>query len=163
MRGWKDDQIDERAIKYLHRDWTKPEGQRYDWNSSCGAMPTLMLRPEGVGYGLPVCAYCGRQGLTLQRHIRTRGDYSVTGHACICKDALDSLDIQESIEELEKKHEQEMRELKRKIPTVNKEVIKRMMEDQFIASMKAIERGGPFDMRDSLDAYNIRMVTQEEM
>lgn len=120
------DYADERSYNYFSRGFVgsghgdNGSSYRIDWNSQCDAEPTKMIKT----YNRPVCAYCGNHGLPLQPNIAYYGAYEVTGHTCVCKDAMDEVQWREELKELENKHYQEIQYLKQREPKSNPDVIK---------------------------------------
>lgn len=106
---------------------------RYSWDSQCGQKKTTMVD----GY----CAYCGNRGLPLQPLIDIYRDFTVLGHTCICKDAMDELELKDAVNQVRIKAEKEIQALEDKMPKINPKVIKTLAEDKLKSSLKHIERG----------------------
>lgn len=129
--------VDERAYDYFSWGYTgKEEGHKYHWNSQCGAKETMMVK----ACSRLVCAYCGRRGFPLQPLI-AKGDYHTYGYTCVCKDAMDSLEVVKKIQEiLDDAYElaKEMRSTQ--MPKINPDVVKKALQDKTDRLLKDLER-----------------------
>lgn len=101
----------------------------------------------------PVCAYCGNKGFPLQPHISRHDDYRITGYTCVCKDAMDSLDIEEQVEAMKVRHRKELEELLSKKPKENKDVVKAVAR---LAVNNLLEDIDKHNDKDALSALGIK-------
>lgn len=112
------------------------------WDSTSGAKATKMISVDGYSH---VCAYCGNRGLPLQPYftgrLRLGCDTTVTGYTCVCKDAMDQLEIEEQVAQLKHKQQEELRLLLEKMPEVNKEVVSKIIKSKADELIKAAQRG----------------------
>lgn len=125
------DYCDERAEKYFERGFVgSSSGEngtpyKYHWNSTSGAKETKMVV---FGYQEHICAYCGNKGFPLQPRFKGSfsrdSDSTVTGYACVCKDAMDEVEIKEKLQILKAKHHAEEALLANRLPQVSKKVLK---------------------------------------
>lgn len=82
----------------------------YSWNSSSELLtPTTTIKVAGER----VCPYCAEKPLPIQSRIRKYEDYSNTGYMCVCEGALKEIEFKEKLAELQKKHYEELEELKK--------------------------------------------------
>lgn len=138
------DYCDPRAEKYFHLNFVgSKHGEdgscyKYSWESTSGAKETKMIV---FGYSDRVCAYCGNPGLPLQPLIERHRDYAVTGYTCVCKDAMDEIEIKEQLGQLKAKHRQEESLLEEKLPAVNKRVLKAVADSRVEELKKNIDHG----------------------
>jgi hypothetical protein len=72
--------------------------------------PTRTASIDGKEY----CIYCGNPAYSIQANINRFNNYDVTGHCCICKNAMDEIDYRKEKEELQTKHYEEKEELDEK-------------------------------------------------
>lgn len=141
------DYCDKRAKKYFSRGFVGHShgedgtGYRYSWDSSSGASPTKMI----TGIGNPRCAYCGNEGLPLQPYFTASFDpdcnTTITGYACICKDAMDQLEVEDKLDQMALRHASEVRELQQQLPNVNKIVLKKLLDEKVKRQKEEIDRG----------------------
>ena len=109
-KGWKDKFIPPENIKsYFQRVYCGKNsgigGMRYSVDTTSRSLkPTHKINIYGRNY----CPYCCTEMIPIQHH-RT---LSVIGYFCLCQGALDELEYNEKKAELEKKHEEEITELK---------------------------------------------------
>lgn len=127
--------VDERAYDYFRWGYTGKQGNQYSWDSQCSAKKTLMINEY-----YPVCAYCGRRGLPLQPHI-AQGDYLTYGHTCVCKDAMDSLEVANKIQEiLDDAHELAKEMRRTQMPKVNPDVVRKVLQEKTDRLLKDLSR-----------------------
>ncbi|QYC52606.1 hypothetical protein [Salmonella phage SSBI34] len=118
--------VDERAKGYFRIGYTGRNDYRYHWDSQCGAKETLMI----VDAGTPICAYCGNRGLPLQPNIQY-GDYDTVGHTCVCKDAMDSLEVEMKIQNvLDDAYEESQRIRRECMPKINPDVARKVLNNK---------------------------------
>lgn len=152
------DYCDPRAEKYFHLNFVgSKHGEdgscyRYSWESTSGAKETKMIV---FGYSDRVCAYCGNPGLPLQPLIERYRDYTVTGYTCVCKDAMDEIEIKEQLEQLKAKHHQEESLLEEKLPKVSKKVLKDVADIRAKELKKHIDKD--FFLEDTLKSSGIQI------
>ena len=73
------------------------------------------------------CAYCGQMVYAIQPdHM----GFEITGYFCVCKDAMDEVELNAAIEELEQKHSEELLQLKKKAPKPSVKVKRRLIEHE---------------------------------
>lgn len=114
--------VDPRAYKSFRCGMGR-NGALYSWDgTSEDAKETLTLQLEGVS-GYPICAYCCRQALPIQKNMRRYDDYRTTGYGCVCKKAMDEVAIREKIEQEEEKHRKKIYAIKCRGPAINKKAV----------------------------------------
>lgn len=119
--------IDKRAKGFFQ--WVN-DGRKcyYSWNSlSEGLVPTTEVIISSTRY----CVYCGEEMYPIQENC-SEDNYPMKGHCCICKEALDEIDLNHEMKELLNKQENEREELKKKYPEPNYE----KLLDIFIKNLK---------------------------
>lgn len=107
---------DERAHKFYDRVYVGPNlhgadkhGYKMSWDSDHDDLKEVNVLSECY------CGWCGNRPMPIQS-LLWKGNYSVTGYTCVCKDAMDAVELQAQIEELEQLHTEQMEELRRKLP-----------------------------------------------
>lgn len=127
-------------------------GYRYD--STSGGKPTKMVHTSRYGR---VCAYCGHQGLPLQPYFKGSfnpdSDDTVTGHMCICKDAMDELDINQAIRELKAKQAREMADLVNSAPKPSNKVLGVVLAHRVKVLTEEIDAGN----LESLESFGVEV------
>lgn len=156
------DYCDERAEKYFRTGFVGSShgdnGTSYStsWDSTKGAKETKMVV---FGYQEHVCAYCGNKGLPLQPRFTSsfdpRCDSTVTGYACVCKDAMDEVEVKEQLKAMRAKHHDEENLLEKKLPKVNRNVLKRVADLRVKSLKKEIDRG--HFLQDTLASFEIEI------
>lgn len=87
------------------------------------------------------CSYCSRLALPIQSEIYTKNNYKVTGYTCVCKGAMDEIQMQKDIKEVNNKLqkfknecESEIRNLKMthglNNPNTAEDLVKRIIENK---------------------------------
>lgn len=114
---------DPRAHKFFH---TVVVGQNFGedgtaykttWdNDHAEARPTPVFVIDHYRY----CQFCNEQALPLQPNIR-HDDYGITGYACVCKDAMDWVDVEKALEDLADRYEKERLVIEAKRPRATEE------------------------------------------
>lgn len=142
------DYCDDRAKKhYVHSFVGSRHGDNgsmyaYRYDSTSGGKETKMIRTSRYRC---VCAYCGEVGLPLQPFFKGSfnpdSDSTVTGYMCVCKDAMDQLEIEESIRQLRIKQANDMKELERTLPKPSSEVLAKVMANRIKTLTEEIESG----------------------
>jgi len=120
--------VDPRAYKSFRASGMGRGGSMYSWDGTCDdAKETLTLELPGVS-GYPICAYCCRQALPIQKNLRRYDDYRTTGYGCVCKKAMDEVAIREKIEQEEEKHRKKISAIKARGPVINKKAVKLLID-----------------------------------
>jgi hypothetical protein len=99
--------IDERAKKFFRYSYigkntagANSEGCRYNWNSTHEDLtPTRIYSVGGSLY----CAYCNQKAYPIQAGLTnnyhpTTSNYQPTGYTCVCKKAMDEVELSKRIE-----------------------------------------------------------------
>lgn len=132
-----DEHVDERASKFFSWGWAGSEGRSSFWNSRAdNLVPTVTLSNK---LNIPVCAYCGRQALPIQKRA-SHEEYYTTGYCCVCKDAMDELEVKAKIKEVIEKMERVVEDLEKSAPKVSKDVLKKLLEEKNKRSLDLLER-----------------------
>lgn len=127
-----EDHVDERSYEFFMFDY---QGKK-TWNSQAeGAKPTLTIDARSSG-GSIVCGYCGRKALPIQNHI-----LRVMGHCCVCKDAMDQLEIENEEEKVKEEMEKLLDKLREVKPKLNKEILKLTMQEVMKEEIRRMENG----------------------
>lgn len=121
------DYADERAAKFFRRVFIgKNPGNKADEN---GYLMSWDSRHEDLEasktHGSNYCAYCGNRPYPIQTSSR---GYDVTGHMCICADAINEVEINRSIEKLKNEHISEIHKLKMSKPKACDDVKRKILE-----------------------------------
>lgn len=150
-------EVDERARDYF-RYGSNGSELRFYWDSECGAPTSPMIIDRSTSY----CVFCGERGLPLQPWIKKCKDYSITGYTCICKDALDYLDILKEEKDLRDKMFKEIKDIRGKAPSPNKEVIHRIVKKRAEAVLNNVMEG--WSGGDALEGLGVHLpnLFQEE-
>lgn len=131
-----EEHVDERAYGFFSSVYGS-NGWVYDWNPTKPSLrPTKTLKDED-GYGNPVCAYCGRLGLPIQ----DPNNYNFKGHCCVCKDAMDELEIKEEKRKLQEKFNDILQGIDEALPKINGEVIELLIQKRRDDEIKAMQSG----------------------
>lgn len=142
------DYCDPRAEKHYvnsfvgskHGDNGSMYGYRYD--STSGGKPTKMVHTSRYGR---LCAYCGENGLPLQPFFKGSfnpdSDDRVVGYMCVCKDAMDELEIEQAIKDLRAKQAQEMKNLEDTMPKPSNSVLSKVMAYRLKVLTEEVESG----------------------
>lgn len=132
MTRRNEEHVDERAYPFFHRVYGR-DGYVCEYSPTSGAKPTKVLSFEGFYH--KYCAYCGRKALPIQgEYEKGRGfftGYYDIGHCCVCKGAMDEVEHNQKLIELKKRHEEELINLEKCAPKINKEVIYNLVEKSF--------------------------------
>lgn len=153
---------DERAAQFFRRGYVGnsngENGTPYSthWDSTSGAKETKMILSAS---SRPNCAYCGNVGLPLQPYFRGSftqdSDATVTGYTCICKDAMDEVQIKEQLQAMRAKHHAEETLLANSLPKVNKKALKAVAEARMKKLKKQIDQD--FFLEDALESFSIKI------
>lgn len=119
-----EDHVDERAYPFFSTVYGK-DGWVSDWNpTKTGLRPTKTVM---IGdYGTPVCAYCGRVALPIQ----DRSTLNFKGHCCVCKDAMDEVEIKVEVKKMKEKFDRVIREAYSSLPEANEIVLQNVIEQK---------------------------------
>lgn len=123
-QGNQDDaHVDERAHRFYSWGGYSGGGGR-GWDSTAeGLRPTTTL---GDNY-TKVCAYCGRLALPIQKRVwdnfKGCSDFVNKGHCCVCKDAMDELEMVDQMEEIKKKFNAALRDCQAAMPKTNPAIV----------------------------------------
>lgn len=117
-----EEHVDERAYPFFSTVYGK-DGWVSDWDSTKPGLrvtKTVMID----NYGTPVCAYCGRVGLPIQ----DRSTLNFKGHCCVCKDAMDEVEIKTEVKKIKEKFDNLLEEMYRSLPEPNEIVLQYVIE-----------------------------------
>lgn len=136
-----EEHVDERARSFFSYGYTGKEGgYSHTWNSLAeGIRPTTVIQSDSGMSG--VCAYCGRVALPIQGrragYSRMGEDtYYDKGKCCVCKDAMDELEMQDQIDEITKQFKAALRCCREAMPKKNPDVLLAMMDNRLKESKK---------------------------
>lgn len=136
--------VDERAYPFF----TYSYGGNRSWNSTKeGIRPTTVIQSRSGN--LCVCVYCGRIALPIQGR---RDNYSRMGeevyfdkgHCCVCKDAMDELEMQDQIAIIREQYKEALHLCGQAMPKRNPNVLLAMMDSQ----LEEQKRDLKFHLRD---------------
>lgn len=124
-----EDHVDERAHSFFSFQYSG-KGAGYYWDFlSEEIIPTATL---GGGGAVRFCAYCGRQALPIQErkysHRTGQDEYKNKGHCCVCKDAMDEVDMVKKMEEITKQFEAALSQCRQAMPNADPEVVLAIMD-----------------------------------
>lgn len=133
-----EEHVDERARSLF--SWSYGCRGQAGWNSTKeGLRPTATL---GAGDGLRACAYCGRQALPIQKreysHLTGQDEYKKIGHCCVCKDAMDELDMVDQIDIITKQFNAALSKCHQAMPKTNPEVLFALVDKQHEEKKKSL-------------------------
>lgn len=117
------DYADLRAHKFFERYFvgeTNGENNscyKTGWDSTSGAKPTQYVTYND-GHSR-ACSYCGNRPFPIQSNI---GD-DISGYSCVCKAAMDEVEWQAKLHELELRHAKERHELCKTAPQPDPKVL----------------------------------------
>ena len=135
-----DEHVDERAYPFFSYQYSGSGKRDWSWNSlSDGLRKTTVLT---IGYE-KVCAYCGRRALPIQKSVSSAymgTEYHDMGECCVCKDAMDELEIKDKVKELRKEMEQAIRRLESIAPPINPDVVSALIDANADHLKKEVER-----------------------
>jgi len=134
-----EEHVDERAYKFFSYMYGR-EGHHYGWNSTKeGIRATATI---GSGSGFRACAYCGRQALPIQQkkynHRKDQDEYKSVGHCCVCKDAMDELDMMDQIDIITKQFKAAIGKCHQAMPKTNPEVLFALVDRQHEEKKKSL-------------------------
>lgn len=136
-----DSHVDERSYNFFSYGYGR-SGYAYRWNSTAiGLTPTLTLSVGGSQF----CAYCGKRALPIQQEIRDpcrSTHYVDVGHCCVCKEAMDELEIKDKILTLIEKQAGELKDLKATLPKINPAVAIGLLSLKTEEMIKRINKSG---------------------
>lgn len=128
--------VDERAKKFFKLGYSGPGRSPYHFDTQDeGLRDTRMITSR---HCYPTCAYCGHRAYSRQPDIK-HGDYDVKGYTCVCKGAMDELEIRDEIQRVEEAAQQAVQELKKCLPRVNAEVVKKILDSKTKKALKSLE------------------------
>lgn len=144
-----EEHVDERAYPFFSYGYTGQPGHNYHWNSlTKGLQPTTVIGGDHA----PVCVYCGRLALPIQGE--TAGysrmgspDYYNKGHCCVCKEAMDELEMVAQMAAIKDQLEKALIACRAAMPKRNPQVLLALMDRAAQEAKKDIEfslRGGGF-------------------
>lgn len=116
---------DPRSYKFFHSYYVGVGG-----NEEGGKMSTHVdtrheeLKPTEHYRGL-WCAYCGHRVYSIQP--RSLG-YDISGYFCVCKDAMDEIEISDKLRELKEKYREEKSKLEMSLPKKSVEVKRKLID-----------------------------------
>lgn len=119
-----EDHVDERSWKFF--SWMYgADGNHKGWDSTKeGIRPTATI---GANDTWRACAYCGRQALPIQKrkysHRTGRDEYTTIGHCCVCKDAMDELEMADQMDIITKQYRAAIRKCRGAMPKTNPAVL----------------------------------------
>lgn len=135
-----EEHVDERAYKFFSWSYGRNGGQA-GWNSTKeGLRPTATL---GNPRGFRACAYCGRQALPIQKkkeysHRTGQDEYKSVGHCCVCKEAMDELDMMDQIDLITKQFKAALSECHRAMPKTNPDILFALVDRQHEEKKKTL-------------------------
>lgn len=137
-----EEHVDERAHDFFKLNYCSG-GMKWCWdNFSKGARPTRIVSAGNSQF----CAYCGRQALPLQKSLRDNYNYSekyvVWGYTCVCKSAMDEVEIEGLIKEVQERANKEIRQLKNVLPKTNPDILSEII-DRHIKKVKDSVQSNP--------------------
>lgn len=157
-----EDYVDERAYKFFNQSYSSG-----GWGPSFNTQHED-LRPTtvfGSRSGRPVCAYCGKPAMPIQKNIKY-GDYDTTGHTCVCKAVMDDREIDDKVAEIKADAEKKIAALRLDYAKPSKEVIKWVMMAQMknteeVMAKELNKKGGLhyWDVESLLDRVGLKMIT----
>jgi len=110
------------------------QGYCINWNSSHeDLIPTSSFRIDSDYY----CVYCANKMYPIQDGLRRRGfgeypshqDYEVTGHACVCKHAMNEIEMNRKLNELKEQCQENCNEIMKKYNlNINKSAICKLIQ-----------------------------------
>ncbi|MCY1283756.1 hypothetical protein D9M68_19850 [compost metagenome] len=133
------DYCDDRAKKHFHRNFVGEkhgeDGTKYSvsWSSTSDARPTTV---HHIDKNHCYCAFCGNRAFPIQNDA-----YMVTGHSCVCKDAMDELEWRDEYNLLLNDQAIARQQLKKKAPLPKKEALLSVVERKFNATRETLDRG----------------------
>lgn len=135
-----EEHVDERAYKFFSYMYGR-NGHHKGWDSTKeGLRPTATL---GKGDRIRACAYCGRRALPIQKrqysHRTGQDEYKSIGHCCVCKDAMDELDMVDQIEAITKQFNAALNKCKGAMPKTNPAVLIALMDKEHEEKKKSLD------------------------
>lgn len=133
-----EEHVDERAWNFF--SWSYGRGNTRGWDSTKeGIRPTATL---GSGNGFRACAYCGRQALPIQErkysHRTGQDEYISKGHCCVCKDAMDEVDMMVQIDIITKQFKSAISKCHQAMPKTNPEILFALVDKQHEEKKKSL-------------------------
>lgn len=134
-----EDHVDERAQKFFSWMYSR-NGQHKGWNSTEeGLRPTATL---GKGDRMRACAYCGRRALPIQKkqysHRTGQDEYKNIGHCCVCKEAMDELDMVDQIDIITRQFNAALSKCQQAMPKTNPAVLLALMDKELEEKKKSL-------------------------
>lgn len=117
------DYVDPRAHKFFRYRYSyvgkgnsgaDENGCDHFFNTGDKITPTKTVRINN----LEVCAYCARRAKPLQKYLHIE-DYETTGYCCVCSDAMDEMDFQAQLKELEAAYNRAKADVYKRMPKTN--------------------------------------------
>lgn len=134
-----EEHVDERAHKFFSWMYGR-NGQHKGWDSTKeGLRPTATL---GKGDRMRACAYCGRRALPIQKkqysHRTGLDEYKNIGHCCVCKEAMDELDMVDQIDIITKQFNAALSKCQQAMPKTNPAVLLALMDKELEEKKKSL-------------------------
>ena len=124
------DHCDDRARKFFYQGLVgKSHGEDGTSYRTSFSNDHEDLQPTKVYHShrsRPSCVYCGKAAYSIQGNIPDC--YEVTGHCCVCKDAMDEIEHRAKVEDLKWRHQVELEELAKQAPQPSPHVRKLICE-----------------------------------
>ena len=133
-----EEHVDERAKGFF--SWSYGRGNTRGWDSTKeGLRPTATI---GSGDGFRACAYCGRQALPIQEkrwdNFEERYEYVKKGHCCVCKDAMDELEMMDQVDIITKQFNAAISKCHQAMPKTNPDVLFALVDRQHEEKKKSL-------------------------
>ncbi len=150
---------DPRSHKFFTRGFVGSkageEGTNYStyWNSHSETVPTTVYSLRSDAH---VCAWCGNRPFPLQDAY-----LDVIGYICVCKDAMDEVELIAEYQALLKEQAQARQALKDKLPKPS-QVVLDMVVDKTIAKIKD-DLARNFFVDSALDSLDIKLHTTHHL
>lgn len=124
-----EEHVDERAKEFFSWQYGR-NGSHKGWDSTKeGLRPTATL---GGNNSWRACAYCGRQALPIQMKrwvmMEDKYEYINKGHCCVCKDAMDELEMMEQVDIINRQFQKALSKCHSAMPKTNPAVLLALMD-----------------------------------
>lgn len=131
--------VDERAYKFFSYMYGR-NGHHKGWDSTKeGLRPTATL---GKSDRMRACAYCGRRALPIQKkqysHRTGQDEYKNIGHCCVCKEAMDELDMVDQIDIITRQFNAALSKCNQAMPKTNPAVLLALMDKELEEKKKSL-------------------------
>lgn len=136
-----EEHVDERAYKFFsyYTDGRRG-GYHHGWNSMVEGLRATTTIDSG---SLHVCAYCGRIALPIQKseynHRRGEDEYISKGSCCVCKEAMDELEMIDQINVIKKQMEIAIGNCWAAMPATNPEVLLALVDRRAEETKKTLK------------------------